>query len=155
MKWTADVGTFDASPLDVENEQARRDRGGGVRVPPSCFGKFGHSFLRFWEKVSLNLLGFWEKISLNLLRFWEKIALKVSPILGENCPQIFSDFGRKSPSKFLSFSEKIHFKTFFWPFLPFSKIIPSCFHLFAPPLYPTCSIIWTDQKIILKKQNSL
>jgi hypothetical protein len=32
-------------------------RGGATeegRVPPSCFGKFGHSFLRFWEKIYIN-----------------------------------------------------------------------------------------------------
>jgi hypothetical protein len=62
------------------------------------------------------------------------VSFKFSPSLGESCPQIFSKFGRKSPSKFLRFSGKIHFKTFFWPFLPFSKMPSSCFHLFAPPL---------------------
>ncbi len=79
--------------------------GGWGRVPPSCFGKFGHSFL-----------GFWEKISLNLLRFWEKISLKFSPILGENHPQIFSDFQRKYTSK-----------RFFDPFSHFQKYPPPAF----------------------------
>jgi hypothetical protein len=82
------------------NIQARRDRGGGWRrVAPFYFGKFGHSFLRFWEKISL-------KVSLIL----GENCLKFSPISGENHPQIFSDFQRKYTSK-----------RFFDPFSHFQK----------------------------------
>ncbi len=64
-----------------------------------------------------------EKFGHSLPRFWEKIYIKLSPILGQNTHQIFSDFGRKY--------------NIFSHFLPFSKITPSCFLLFAPPLFTT------------------
>jgi hypothetical protein len=57
-------------------EKSRDDatgRRGWRRVPPSCFGKFGHSFLRFLEKI----------------------YIKFSPILEENIFQIVSDFGKR------------------------------------------------------------
>jgi hypothetical protein len=105
------------------NGQGRRDRGGGWgRVPPSCFGKFGHNFLRFWEKIYIKfspILGennfqifsnFETKYLSNFLQFRENMSFKFSSILGENIFQICSNFGRKYLSNFLQFSKKISFK---------------------------------------------
>jgi hypothetical protein len=69
-----------------EKKAEHEIRGGvtGGRVSPSCFGKFGHSFLWFWEKISF----------------------KLSPILGEDIYKFFFDFGWKYNvfSHFLPFS---------------------------------------------------
>ncbi len=67
----------------------------------------------------------------------KKISFKFSPTLGGNISQIFSEFGRKSPSNFLEFWEKIGENTLrnvFSHFLPFSKTPFPCFYLFAPSL---------------------
>ncbi len=59
------------SLLGRDQGRRYRGRGGWGRISPSCFGKFGHSFLRFWKKI----------------------YIKFSPILGEDIYKFFFEFG--------------------------------------------------------------